>query len=254
MANKRPLVLIDGVTKELSSDDTLLGKVLADTLSVKNTLGTVTSTLLNNNSATRQYTFPNKDITVAGLEDISTLTPISEVPSGTLNGVNTVFTLSQTPFNAEVIVTLNGLKQKKTVDYSISGLTITFVVAPDTDISIEAFYLYTSTSTFVSNVFSYIPVRDSVTGITPLLISRFTLPAGTYTEFKAVIGSALSTTIASLEIKKSDGTVLKTLTRTGTPLEVTTTGFTLVSDTLISIYLKGDLSTTISYIFSLGIK
>jgi hypothetical protein len=56
---------------------------------------------------------------------------ITEVPSGTVNGSNVTFTLSQTPIeNDAVLVFLDGLKQKQTTDYSISGTTITFVTAP----------------------------------------------------------------------------------------------------------------------------
>ena len=102
--------------------------------------------------------------------------------------------------------------------------------------------------------YAFIEVSREVTGTTALLVAEFTLPAGTYTEFNAVIGTALSTTIATLEIKNPAGTVLKTLTRTGTPLQVTTTGFTLASDTLCGFYLSGDLATTIAYVFSLGVK
>jgi hypothetical protein len=54
-----------------------------------------------------------------------------ETPSGTINGSNLVFTLSQTPLeNAAVDVYLDGLKKLPTTDYSVSGVTITFVVAP----------------------------------------------------------------------------------------------------------------------------
>lgn len=54
-----------------------------------------------------------------------------ETPSGTINGSNAVFTLAQTPLeNAAVDVYLDGLKQIPTTDYSVSGSTITFVVAP----------------------------------------------------------------------------------------------------------------------------
>lgn len=54
-----------------------------------------------------------------------------EVPSGTINGSNTVFTLAQTPVENEAVdVYLDGLKQIPTTDYSISGTTITFVSAP----------------------------------------------------------------------------------------------------------------------------
>ena len=54
-----------------------------------------------------------------------------EVPSGTVNGSNTNFTLSQTPYSAKaVIVFLDGIVQTFTTDWSISGTTLTFVTAP----------------------------------------------------------------------------------------------------------------------------
>lgn len=56
-----------------------------------------------------------------------------EVPSGTINGSNTVFTLANTPVAGTECVFLNGLLQNVGVgnDYTISGATITFVTAPD---------------------------------------------------------------------------------------------------------------------------
>ena len=56
-----------------------------------------------------------------------------EAPTGTVNGVNTSFTLSSTPTSAAcVALFLNGRIQKQagTSEYSISGATITMVTAP----------------------------------------------------------------------------------------------------------------------------
>lgn len=56
---------------------------------------------------------------------------VEEVPSGTVNGSNLVFTLSFTPEDsAGVNVFVNGLLQKVTTHYSVSGATLTFVAAP----------------------------------------------------------------------------------------------------------------------------
>jgi hypothetical protein len=56
---------------------------------------------------------------------------VQEVPSGTVNGSNVTFTLSFTPDDsASVSVYLNGLSQRVTTDYSITGATLTFVTAP----------------------------------------------------------------------------------------------------------------------------
>ncbi len=53
-----------------------------------------------------------------------------EVPTGTIDGVNTVFTLAHTPTAGSDHIYLNGVLQTPTTDYSLAGVTITFVAAP----------------------------------------------------------------------------------------------------------------------------
>jgi hypothetical protein len=53
------------------------------------------------------------------------------------NGSNTQFTLAQTTTSLETFVFLNGVAQIPTTDYSISGTTLTFVVAPSNGDVIE---------------------------------------------------------------------------------------------------------------------
>ena len=57
---------------------------------------------------------------------------VDETPSGTVNGSNVTFTLSQTPFdsNDSVQVYLDGLKKDRVTEWTVSGTTITFVTAP----------------------------------------------------------------------------------------------------------------------------
>lgn len=56
-----------------------------------------------------------------------------ETPSGTVNGVNTVFVLANTPNpTASLKVFLNGQKMKLGEDYTFNGRTITFLTAPPT--------------------------------------------------------------------------------------------------------------------------
>lgn len=52
-----------------------------------------------------------------------------EVPTGTVNGVNTSFTLSVSPLDI-ISLGLNGRPLKYTTDYSVSGTTLTMVVPP----------------------------------------------------------------------------------------------------------------------------
>jgi hypothetical protein len=65
-----------------------------------------------------------------------------EVPTGDVNGVNAAFTLANTPIAGSVKVSLNGARQKATVDYTISGATVTFTYAPLTGDSILVDYRY----------------------------------------------------------------------------------------------------------------
>jgi hypothetical protein len=68
----------------------------------------------------------------------------AEVPSGTINGTNSAFTLNHTPAGSSLQLTRNGLIQKLGIDYTISGATITFltVAIPGTGETLQAWYRY----------------------------------------------------------------------------------------------------------------
>jgi len=105
--------------------------------------------------------------------------------------------------------------------------------------------------------FSFIAVTKNIVGKIPLFITEFTLPAGVYTQTKGhfgVIPPLTDTDIAYLDIRTQDGTVLKTLSNSGVPSEITSTGFTLDADTVIGFCLYGSNNTTHSFIISLGVK
>jgi hypothetical protein len=70
-------------------------------------------------------------ITIAGgvISATSSGTWIQEVPSGTMNGVNKVFTLSFTPTASSLALILN-IPQVKDTDFTIATNTITYTVAP----------------------------------------------------------------------------------------------------------------------------
>ena len=52
-----------------------------------------------------------------------------ETPSGTINGINTTFTLVNTPIAGSVKL-YKGIRMKLGVDYTISGTTITMINIP----------------------------------------------------------------------------------------------------------------------------
>ena len=64
---------------------------------------------------------------------------VHDVPSGTINGVNATFTVTQS--YSVFILFVNGLEQKLTVDYNMSGSTITFVAGaiPQTGDTIDGY-------------------------------------------------------------------------------------------------------------------
>lgn len=64
-----------------------------------------------------------------------------ETPSGAINGTNVTFTFANTPIANKEIVYLNGIRQKRITDYTISAGVITFLTAPITGDELLADYL-----------------------------------------------------------------------------------------------------------------
>lgn len=98
------------------------GTTLADTvwLCTSNAGGTLGTTAIN---------FQN----IASGSGLSTSNFVfGEVPSGTINGSNTTFTLANSPTAGTVQIQLNGIMQLVGAgnDYTITGSTITFLSAP----------------------------------------------------------------------------------------------------------------------------
>lgn len=57
---------------------------------------------------------------------------VVETPTGTVNGSNTVFTLTQAPKNGGLIITQNGQFMRSGTDYTADGNKITMTTAPRT--------------------------------------------------------------------------------------------------------------------------
>ena len=95
--------------------------------------------------------------------------------------------------------------------------------------------------------------NETVTGTVPLLITTTLLPSGTYASVSAMLGCLLATDTATLQIYAGT-TLLTTLTNTGTPSFVTTTGFTLSVATQLSFYLSGSSLTSNAFIYGAQVK
>jgi hypothetical protein len=109
----------------------------------------------------------------------------SEIPAGTINGANTVFTLASTPSpTGSLDLYLNGLLMKQAVDYTLSGNTITFLMVstPQTGDTLVASYRYANPSnplgslTAAQVICSSAGTGTSATSLTQL--GSCTIPAG----------------------------------------------------------------------------
>jgi hypothetical protein len=85
------------------------------------------------NSAINAPVFWNGSTWVSGGGGGSSLTPVEEVPSGTIDGVNVTFTLSYAPAANTLNLYRNGARQdrlKAAPDFSLAGATITMTYPP----------------------------------------------------------------------------------------------------------------------------
>ena len=74
-----------------------------------------------------------------GADQIATNLKSFTTDAFTGDGSTTAFTLTETPAVANsVMVFVDGILQKSTTNYSISGATLTFTSAPDASAEIEA--------------------------------------------------------------------------------------------------------------------
>jgi hypothetical protein len=59
--------------------------------------------------------------------DSSDLYVENEIPSGTINGANLVFTLANSPKSNKISLIRNGMVMQPTGHYSVSGTTLTYI-------------------------------------------------------------------------------------------------------------------------------
>lgn len=105
---------------------------------------TVTNVLLNNSGVT-SHNVNIRDISNGIVHDLfNRRPPIQETPSGLVNGVNAVFSLSEVPAsNQSVLVMVDSVPRLQTTHYTLVGQTITFNAGsiPANGQDVYAYYL-----------------------------------------------------------------------------------------------------------------
>lgn len=109
--------------------------------------GTISEAKLDINNAPVDGYILQYNQTAGKLEWVSANEGVTEIPSGTINGVNSSFTLTDAPQSGTLHLYLNGIYQEEGSgnDYLASGTSITFVIAPETDDIVIACYLKSAT-------------------------------------------------------------------------------------------------------------
>jgi hypothetical protein len=109
-----------------------------------NQVTNLSSTLAQINTALTSLNSTVNGLTSSSASLTSTVAYIdAEVPSGSINGTNTAFQLSQNPNPTGTLeVYLNGLLEARGVDYTLSGQTLTFAAAsiPQSGDILQVFY------------------------------------------------------------------------------------------------------------------
>lgn len=146
-----------------------------------------------------------------------------EVPGGTINGSNTVFTLTRVPAPASSLqLYRNGLRMRANVDFQLSGSTVTFFVAstPQAGDQLVANYRYADPTNPLGSLAAAQVVCSAVGGSTS---STITTQLGSCTVPAGLLGSG-----DRLEIRYMFG---HTGSATGFTSEVRVGGTTVVSRT-----------------------
>lgn len=90
---------------------------------------------------TGTQTYGPYQFTVGGGSGSGSGTPIGVVPTGTIDGTNTTFTLPSAPLTGTLVYQYNGQALTAGVGYTLSGTTVTMLVAPQPGDALYANYL-----------------------------------------------------------------------------------------------------------------
>jgi len=80
--------------------------------------------------------------TISGVPGTPVVASIGSGLTGDINDINKDFVIANTPISGTLKVFVGGARQKETEDYTVSGTTISFVLAPQTGSIILVDYSY----------------------------------------------------------------------------------------------------------------
>jgi len=138
-------------------------------------------------------------------------TAVREIPTGTMNGTNTVFTLSSAPDPASsLLLFLNGIEQLPGTDYTLSGATITYTVAPSaTDWHMAWYGTVGGGVTTGELVIGFVIVSGSTgTNVGPMLAAPH---AGSLTKCTVTTKASDGATALTFRIRQNGTSVFSTL-------------------------------------------
>jgi len=244
---------------------------LADILSVGNTATNDINLIgnfygnsfkfLNGYNSTIQYSgttfnswdLPNKSGTIALISDISNTT-YSEIPTGAIDGTNTVYTLTNLPLNSKsLLIVIDGLTQYNGIDYNLAqnSNVVTFTFAPASGSTMFAYYNFlTGTNLDLSNYATKTDLAIVTQVIDPLINQQpqyFYITDGSGNVILKIDANGANT--IKYNICNSSGAIIGTLDATTlndiakvTPLA---SSFNLDSRYLDSYYLTDNLDNVI---------
>jgi len=142
---------VNGLTTSVGTNTSSIATLTTSLASTSSTVSGLSTTLtsLSNTVAGLQSTIDNLSASGA-----SALFVDGETPGGVVNGTNNSFTLANSPSpSASLALVRNGLLQSPGVDYTLSGMTITFlsVSTPQTGDILQASYRLPGTSSTTTN-------------------------------------------------------------------------------------------------------
>ena len=129
-------ITVQAAIDELDSQDTVIAGDLSTHIADVTNPHAVTQTQvgLSNVDNTSDINKPISTATQTALDlKQDGFIRVQEVPAGDKDSVNTEFTISNTPNSNSLSVFLNGLLQIENNDFTISGVIITFAIAPDSE-------------------------------------------------------------------------------------------------------------------------